>query len=88
MAATTSSFGQESDDHIIRPRAVRPTNSRLLRTMSQEPTLRPNGTGDPIQQSGLSRSGLVHSCLSDTVADGHPVDDQPHFPQMHHHPFK
>ncbi|MCJ1399527.1 hypothetical protein MMC11_002729 [Xylographa trunciseda] len=53
MASTASSHDQDNHDHILRPRAVKPGNPMVIRAMSEEQTLKPNGLAHT-HQSGLS----------------------------------
>lgn len=53
MMDIPSHHAHESAEHILRPRAVKPLNARVLRTQSEERGLRPNGVSDV--PSGISR---------------------------------
>ena len=53
-AASPSPFMNGGPDHILRPRPVKAMNSLVLRTQSQEGSLKPDGK-EHNQASGISR---------------------------------
>lgn len=61
MVPTASDQGESGQDHILRPRAIKPGNPQVLRAQSEDQSLRPNGATD-ILPSVISRFALFNRC--------------------------
>ena len=57
MGANPTSVPNGGTDHILRPRPVKPANPMILRTQSEEGSLKPD-CGGHHQASGVSRYGM------------------------------